>query len=54
MKIKVCHLDVVVWAYLKGLRAKLVLAARKEFIPTAVVDGDGFRKLSQMREMEMH
>jgi hypothetical protein len=53
MKITVRHLDVVVWASLKDLCAKLALAASKESLLTVVVNGEGFRSLSPAPETEM-
>jgi hypothetical protein len=53
MKLTVHHPDVVVVAHLKDLRAKLVLSASKEGLPTVVVDGEGFRSIGQASEAEM-
>jgi hypothetical protein len=51
MKFTVRRPDVAMWGSLKDLRAKLVLAASKERLPT--VDGEGFRSLGQASKTEM-
>jgi hypothetical protein len=45
------HIDVVVWTSLKDLRAKLVLAASIERLPTVVVNGEAFSCLVAFRKL---